>query len=340
MALYRQEPYMAYTTPFPPQKPSASSHLPLTLISLEAWALVTVAGADTVSYLQGQVTADLASLGTDQHVLCAHCDAKGKMWSNLRLFPYGDGWAYLERRSVRDSQLAEIKKYAVFSKVTFAADDQAALLGVAGFQARAALAGLFDELPTAEHPVVHAGDSTLLHFALPAERYLLVTTAEKAGALMAKLGEQAQYNDSEQWLALDIEAGYPVIDSANSAQFIPQATNLQALPAGISFSKGCYAGQEMVARAKYRGANKRALYWLAGQAARVPEAGEDLEMQMGENWRRTGTVLAAVQLSDGSLWVQVVMNNDLAPESVFRVRDDASGTLSIQPLPYSLAEEK
>ena len=331
---------MAYTTPFPPQKPSASSHLPLTLISLEAWALVTVTGADTVSYLQGQVTADLASLGADQHVLCAHCDAKGKMWSNLRLFPHGDGWAYLERRSVRDSQLAEIKKYAVFSKVTFAAADQAALLGVAGFQARAALAGVFDQLPTAQQPVVQAGDSTLLYFALPAERYLLVTTPEKAAALVEKLGGQAQLNDSEQWLALDIEAGYPVIDSANSAQFIPQATNLQALPAGISFSKGCYAGQEMVARAKYRGANKRALYWLAGQAARVPEAGEDLEMQMGENWRRTGTVLAAVQLSDGTLWVQVVMNNDLAADSVFRVREETSGTLAIQPLPYSLVEEK
>ncbi|QCR35120.1 tRNA-modifying protein YgfZ [Nissabacter sp. SGAir0207] len=330
---------MAYHTPFPPQKPSASSHLPLTLISLEEWALVNVTGADAVTYLQGQVTADVAALA-GQHTLCAHCDAKGKMWSNLRLFPHGEGWAYLERRSVRDSQLAEIKKYAVFSKVAFTADDEAALLGVAGFQARAALAGLFDELPTAERPVVQQGDSTLLHFSLPAERFLLVTRADKASELMDKLGGEAQFNDSQQWLALEIEAGYPVIDTANSAQFIPQATNLQALPAGISFSKGCYAGQEMVARAKYRGANKRALYWLAGQASRVPAAGEDLELQMGENWRRTGTVLAAVQLNDGTVWVQVVMNNDQAPESRFRVRDDANGALAIQPLPYSLVEEK
>ncbi|WP_439955727.1 CAF17-like 4Fe-4S cluster assembly/insertion protein YgfZ, partial [Klebsiella pneumoniae] len=72
------------------------------------------------------------------------------------------------------------------------------------------------------------------------------------------------------------------------AQFIPQATNIQAL-GGISFKKGCYTGQEMVARAKFRGANKRALWTLAGHASRVPEAGEDLEMKMGENWRRTGT---------------------------------------------------
>ncbi len=74
-----------------------------------------------------------------------------------------------------------------------------------------------------------------------------------------------------------------------------------------------------------------------GHASRVPEAGEDLELKMGENWRRTGTVLAAVQLDDGRLLVQAVMNNDMEADSVFRVRDDAN-TLSIEPLPYSLEE--
>lgn len=326
---------MAYKIPFPPRQPSASSHLPLTLISLEDWALVTLNGPDTVKYLQGQVTADIEALAADQHVLCGHCDAKGKMWSNLRLFHRGEGFAYLERRSVLDSQLAEIKKYAVFSKLTIAADNEAVLLGVAGFQARAALTGIFNSLPDAEHPVVQDGETTLLHFTLPAERFLLVTTAAVAEQLVARLHEQAELNDSQQWLTLDIEAGYPVIDSANSGQLIPQATNLQALE-GISFSKGCYTGQEMVARAKFRGANKRALYWLEGKAGRVPQPAEDLELQLGENWRRTGTVLSAAKLADGTLWVQVVLNNDLEADSKLRVRDDAASELAIKPLPYSL----
>lgn len=326
---------MAYKIPFPPRQPSASSHLPLTLISLEDWALVTLNGPDTVKYLQGQVTADIEALAADQHVLCGHCDAKGKMWSNLRLFHRGEGFAYLERRSVLDSQLAEIKKYAVFSKLTIAADNEAVLLGVAGFQARAALTGIFNSLPDAEHPVVQDGETTLLHFTLPAERFLLVTTAAIAEQLVARLHEQAELNDSQQWLTLDIEAGYPVIDAANSGQLIPQATNLQALE-GISFSKGCYTGQEMVARAKFRGANKRALYWLEGKAGRVPQPAEDLELQLGENWRRTGTVLSAAKLADGTLWVQVVLNNDLEADSKLRVRDDATSELAIRPLPYSL----
>ena len=92
-----------------------------------------------------------------QHLLAAHCDPKGKMWSNLRLFRRQDGFAFIERRSLRDAQLKELKKYAVFSKVTIVPDDEHVLLGVAGFRARAALKNLFAELPDAEKQVVSEG---------------------------------------------------------------------------------------------------------------------------------------------------------------------------------------
>ncbi|ERH66362.1 global regulator [Pantoea dispersa EGD-AAK13] len=321
----------------PPRQPAAASRLPLTLMSLDEWALVSVQGKDSTSYLQGQLTLDVAALDAAQHRPAAHCDAKGKMWSNLRLFHRGEGYAYVVRRNLREQQVTELKKYAVFAKVTIAADDDAVLLGVAGFQARAALANVFATLPDATTPVVQQDDTTLLWFAEPAERFLLITTPAQAEALQQKLAGEAQLNDSTQWLALDIAAGVPVIDSATTAQLIPQATNLQALDA-ISFKKGCYTGQEMVARAKFRGANKRALYWLAGSASKVPDAASSLELQMGDKWRRTGTVLSGVQLDDGSVWVQAVLNNDLEPDSVLRVEGDESGKLTIQPLPYSLEE--
>lgn len=326
---------MAFTS-FPPRQPTASARLPLTLMTLDDWALATITGADSEKYMQGQVTADVSQMTEDQHLLAAHCDAKGKMWSNLRLFRDGDGFAWIERRSVREPQLTELKKYAVFSKVTIAPDDERVLLGVAGFQARAALANLFSVLPSKEKQVIREDATTLLWFEHPAERFLIVTDEATANMLTDKLRGEAELNNSQQWLALNIEAGFPVIDAANSGQFIPQATNLQAL-GGISFKKGCYTGQEMVARAKFRGANKRALWLLTGSASRLPEAGEDLELKMGENWRRTGTVLAAVKLEDGQVVVQVVMNNDMEPDSIFRVRDDAN-TLHIEPLPYSLEE--
>lgn len=127
---------MAFT-PFPPRQPSSSARLPLTLMTPDDWALATISGPDSEKYLQGQITADVSHLTDAQHLLAAHCDAKGKMWSNLRVFRREGGFAWIERRSLRDAQLTELKKYAVFSKVTIAANDDLVLLGVAGFRARA-----------------------------------------------------------------------------------------------------------------------------------------------------------------------------------------------------------
>lgn len=99
--------YGFYT--FSPCQPTASARLPLTLMTLDDWALATITGADSEKYMQGQVTADVSQMTEDQHLLAAHCDAKGKMWSNLRLFRDGDGFAWIERRSVREPQLTELK---------------------------------------------------------------------------------------------------------------------------------------------------------------------------------------------------------------------------------------
>ncbi|PWW12799.1 tRNA-modifying protein YgfZ [Mangrovibacter plantisponsor] len=324
--------------PFAPRQAVNAARLPLTLMTLDDWAVATISGPDSKTYLQGQLTADLAQLTEHEHVLTAHCDAKGKMWSNLRLFPNEQGFSWLLRRSVCETQLSELKKYAVFSKVTIAPDDNAVLLGLAGFQARAALASVYTTLPDASQPVVQDGNTTILWLPLPAERFLLVTDASQAQVVADKLKGEAQRNNSQQWLALDIEAGYPVIDLANTNEFIPQAANLQAL-GGISFKKGCYTGQEMVARAKFRGANKRAMWLLSGKAGHIPAAADALEMKMGDNWRRTGRVLAAVSLEDGRTLVQAVMNNDIEPGTVFRVLGDEGSELSLEPLPYSLEEE-
>lgn len=328
---------MTYKSPLPSQLACPSSDLSLTLISLEDWALVTLSGEDNRKYLQGQLSNDVFALQPDQHQLAAHCDAKGKMWSAIRLFQYGDALAYLQRSSLCDNQLTELKKYAVFSKVTIERKNDAVLLGVAGSNARTMLSSLYATLPDATTPVVQHGDTCILHFSLPTERFLFVTNQDEANSLYGYLLGKAALNDSRQWLALDIEAGIPVIDSATSDEFIPQATNIQALD-GISFTKGCYSGQEMIARAKYRGANKRAMYWLSGKALSLPNTGDDLELQLGENWRRTGTVLASVKLTDNTIWVQAVLNNDLESDAVLRVKDDVTSQLTIQPLPYSLEE--
>ncbi|MBD2793953.1 tRNA-modifying protein YgfZ [Xenorhabdus szentirmaii] len=314
--------------------PFSSALLPLTLMPLEEWGVVTVTGADSQPYLQGQVTADINLLGNNQHVLAAHCDAKGKVWSNLRLFHRHDGFSYIARHNLLEMQLTELKKYAVFSKVTLTEDKESILLGIAGKKCRESLSVLFPSLPDAANPVVQLGSTTLLYFFRPAERFLLVTDVEMATELIEKL--RPSLNDSQQWLALDIEAGFPVIEAATSAQFTPQAINLQAIEGSISFDKGMYMGLATIARTKYRGVNKRAMYWLAGSSGYLPVAGDELEWQLGASWRRTGTILSAVKMADNTIWIQVVMNNDMNEGNIFRLYGDEGHSLTIQPLPYLL----
>ena len=84
----------------------------------------------------------------------------------------------------------------------------------------------------------------------------------------------------------DIQAGLPSLSAETQNEFIPQALNLQAIEQAISFTKGCYIGQETVARAKYRGANKRAMYVLSGETTVTPKIGSEIEMQLETAWRK------------------------------------------------------
>ena len=323
---------MAFT-PFPPRQPSSSARLPLTLMTLDDWALATISGPDSEKYLQGQITADVSHLTDAQHLLAAHCDAKGKMWSNLRVFRREGGFAWIERRSLRDAQLTELKKYAVFSKVTIAANDDLVLLGVAGFQARAALAPLFAALPDAATPVVSEGATSLLWFEHPGERFLLVTDVDTANRVTDALRGEAQFNNSQQWLALNIEAGLPVIDSANSGQFIPQATNLQAL-GGISFKKGCYTGQEVVSRIEHIGKTNRRTVLLAANDPLELAPGTDLTDNQGQV---VATVLYGAKLADRTLLLAEVSTETAQSEVAL---DTTAATLHRLPLPYGWTRTK
>ncbi|GAB6264128.1 tRNA-modifying protein YgfZ [Photobacterium sp. R1] len=311
---------------------TAESAMPsLALIDLSSWGLVTLVGPDSISYLQGQVTCDVVSLAPDQSTLGAHCDAKGKMRTVFRLFRHRDGLGWLQRKSVMDTQLPELKKYAIFSKTTIEAS-QDILLGFAGEQAEA----MIDQLVGGEGDVRPLPDGTAVK--IDDQRWLLAVDAATANDIAAKLSGTALLSDDSLWDLYDIRQGIARIESVTELEFIPQSLNLQALD-GISFKKGCYTGQETVARAKWRGINKRAMYLLSGPAAHCPKAGDVLERSVGENWRKGGTVIAGYQFSDGQAIALVVLPNDLDEGTAFRLAAEPEGQWLQQPLPYSLDEE-
>lgn len=298
-------------------------------VDLNNWQLIFVSGNDTKSYLQGQLTVNLNLLTDNQFLFSAHCDAKGKVLSNMLIFQVNNHIYYLERQSVTQMQIDELKKYAIFADIIVnKADNQ--LLGLLGEDAEKIGTHLGLLFPDANNKVSMANDIIIIRLEKPTVRFILIAPEACIRLLKMQLIKQEfTHFDEATWIIEDIEAGYPIIDKANALQFIPQAISLEKI-AAISLDKGCYRGQEMVARATYRGANKRALFCLVGNSHLLPAAGEVLEMAIEKNWRETGRILAAATLPDKRIMVQAVLNQDISPSNKFRIKGDTTSLLSIR----------
>ncbi|WP_294893081.1 tRNA-modifying protein YgfZ [uncultured Gilliamella sp.] len=281
--------------------------------SLSDWQLVKVSGTDNRTFLQGQVTADINHLNEHTALFAAHCDAKGRMWSNLILFQRGADIFYIVRKTVAEKQIAALKKYAVFSKVTI---EPVVDLNLIGLENNAIEQSIIAEL--GDNSCITKDDITYIKIPLPEMRLIKVSNEP--------LPTDSQTAD--HWLKLDLEAGYAIIDEPNIESLLPQACNLQHYNA-ISFDKGCYCGQEMVARAQFRGANNRGLYLLVGKSKALPIIGDKLEYELDGNWREGGQVLAALELGeDDEIYVQVVLANGIDIETNFRVKGQPNSLLN------------
>ncbi|MGY3884842.1 tRNA-modifying protein YgfZ [Aeromonas aquatica] len=303
---------MSLLTPVFPAEP--------TLFPLTDLAITSLTGQDRAKYLQGQVTCDVNALLPGQSSLGGHCDPKGKLWSDFRLLCLEDRLLLLTKPSVLVHQLPELKKFAVFAKVEIG-ENHGQAVGVAGQGTDGWVATRFGLSQTA---LIEGGMAVRVE----ADRWLLVSEQPLAIDLPA--------GNESLWWGLEIKAGMPHMEAVHQGEYIPQMLNLQALD-GISFTKGCYMGQEIVARAKYRGANNRALFVLAGQANAPVASGDPLEIRLGDNWRRSGMVLNAWQ-QEGQLWLTAVLPKDTEADAQFRLKQDEGSSLGLQPLPYPLID--
>lgn len=299
---------------------------PLMLANLSHMGLIKIVGEQGRNFIHGQVTTDISALAKDQWRWGAHCDPKGKMLASFRTFAIQDALFMLMPRDTIDIDLPQLQKYAVFSKATLTnATNEWTLLGVAGEQAGQFIDQHFGEV-TQELTLVDNG--AILK---DGARFILVLTPQAASLLQHSVKE---IFDASAWQALEIAAGYPNLAAHHANQYVPQMCNLQAIN-GISFNKGCYMGQETIARMKYRGGNKRALYILYGHTDKKISLESDLEIEMEEGFRRGGQIIEFVQRGNHIL-LTAVLPNDTENKANLRFADDKSSSLTIQPLPYPL----
>lgn len=307
------------------------------IAKLNNLSCITFSGPQAAEYLQGQVTVDVTKMNSQAARFGAHCDFKGKAWSVFTALLTDDVYHLIMRKSALEKSMAEFKKYGVFSKVDIQqSGDEVSFFGVSGTATIAAISALFSELSDQHLSVVNNQFGSAICLNINGPRYLLALNASGA-SMLNELPIPKANADEGDWDAMNIRDAIPYIEAETSNEFVPQMLNLQAV-SGIDFDKGCYMGQETIARTKFLGRNKRASYILSGECVEIaPQLlpGVVLEKQAGDNWRSGGTVLQSA-IYEGNMLMLAVLANDTQIDDVLRLKAFPEQRFSVSALPYKL----
>lgn len=267
--------------------------------------LLAVRGPDASKFLQGQLTCNLNYLSADTASLGARCTPKGRMLSSFRIVQQGDGYLLAMASELLDSQLTDLQKYAAFSKSKLS-DESAQWLRIGLQGGDAVLASLGLNLPAPADSVIHV--DSMLAVRLSDGRSELWAPVAQTEAVLATLTAHLREAPLNDWLLAQVRAGVGQVFGATREQLIPQMINLQAL-GGVSFKKGCYTGQEIVARMQYLGKLKRRLYRLSLAGDTVPAVATPLFSPV--HGSSVGDVVLAARSSDGIELLAVVQEDAL-----------------------------
>ncbi|MGQ4879901.1 YgfZ/GcvT domain-containing protein [Billgrantia sp. LNSP4103-1] len=288
-----------------------------------------VVGPGAGKLLQGQTSAQVDLADGTFAPLTSFCSAKGRMLANAQLLRIGaERYRLILHRGLLNPLRDHLKKFAPFYKSELAIRDDLALLGLIGREAHALAEVRFDVTPpTVWHQAGHDALQLLGHPG-PLPRLLACLPLVEAEAITTRLAEQAAPVGNAVWRLQDIQAGLAWLTPTHQDALLPQMINWEAL-GGISFKKGCYTGQEVVARAHFRGQVKKRLARAQLEGSRLPEPGTSV---VDADNRSQGEVVAAERDAYGQAEILAVLNTreDAGPLSV-----DGQAVKRLK-LPYSI----
>ena len=306
------------------------------LVSLDHYGAISLTGEEKSKYLQGQVTCDVTTSTEHSLLVGAHCNAKGKVFSTFRLLNRDTAHLMVQPKASINASITELKKFGVFAKVDIVETNELSFFALAGEAALSHLQDCFTRIPDSLNPVVQSDSTTLVYISGKQARYVLIDTTTVLVDIVKKM--QLPVYANVLWNLLEISEGFPQLNNETSGEYVPQMLNLQAIH-GISFTKGCYLGQETVARMQYLGRNKRALFSLTTTAEQPLQSDDVIEKQLGENWRKAGDILSVYQASNGQCYIQAVLGSDVDVTTQLRMKLQPESKVIIQALPYSLVTE-
>lgn len=236
---------------------SESSAAENTLYPIAHLTAFNVAGADAESFLQGQLTCNIKDLDLNRASLAAFCNAKGRVISTLLVCKTENTFIIILPQSLLNKVMNKLRMYILRAKVQLQdMSDRICLLGLVS------AAPSVNDIPLPQQPyAIEQNRLNLMRLPGNSPRYLAYGTIDQAKTFWSQTvgPKMLPAGNSSDWIYQDLSAGIPWFDEAVSEEYIPQMLNIDKL-GGISFNKGCYTGQEIIARTHYLGKTKRELF--------------------------------------------------------------------------------
>lgn len=308
------------------------------LADLSHFGLIAASGNDAAQFLQGQVTNDVRQVNGSNSQLNSYCTPKGRILATFRLFQRASVY-YLSMPAERvPFVLKRLRMYVLRSQVQLEdAGDAMVRFGIAGPHAASLLEdALGKQVPQEDDAVLQTDELSVIR--TRGARFECHGDPAALAALWRKLAAHARPVGRDAWMLTEIRAGIPHVVDATAEAFVPQMLNLHAIN-GVSFRKGCYTGQEVVARMQYLGKLKRRMF-LAHVDGACPAPGEELFAEEVESGQGTGKVVNAQPAPGGGCDLLAVVLIDVVENAIPVHLGDAQGPiLRFLPLPYAVDEQ-
>ena len=304
------------------------------LAELSQFGVLSFAGDDARAFLNGQLSCDVANLANDAATYGAYCNAKGRVLANFLLWHEALEFHMLLARSLVSPLREHLQKYVLRAKVAIVErTDGIVILGAAGRPAADTVAGWIG--PLSASPLAVDRRNGFAAIAVPGGRFLLAARTEPGQAVWDRLSRALRPVGAACWDWLEIANGVPWITVATQEQFVPQMVNLELI-GGVSFQKGCYPGQEIVARTEHLGKLKRRLHLANVRADAMPAPGEELFSE-GLGAQSAGTVVNAAPAPAGGFDVLAVVQTASAATAKVHLGSPSRDELHFRPLPYPVS---
>lgn len=302
----------------------------------EQYGVLYISGTEAARFLQGQLTNNIMSVNQYLSQLSAWCSPKGRVLVIFHIIKQNDGYLLLLPTELLPEIQKRLQMFVLMSKVSIEdVSRHYQLIFLKGKKSTDILAQQCDTLPQKNWQLVSQTGFHCIKPAFMEDSFLLITRAENAVQLITPwLSQMIRFQPGYYWQKVQILAGIPVVYQATSEQFVPQMLNLHILE-GISFKKGCYTGQEVVARMHYLGKLKRQMFRIEVPIAHQLCPGDALYSPLSNSAQGAGKIVSVVQGEHFSQALAVLENEIIQSRQIF-IDKKHQYPATILDLPYQM----